>query len=172
MKSGVEITMDNADAILDALRTLADNEVLVGIPSDRAVRDAGMEINNAELGYVQSYGATIRINSYTVTIPPRPFLDLGIAKAKDEINGQLNAAADAAFSGNKSLALTCLARAGVRASNAAKGVIQHGGELTPLSASTLASRRSRGRSGTKPLYDTGSLVRSITYVVRSKNATD
>lgn len=204
MRSGLEIREDKLDAILDALRLLNRRDVLVGIPSDRATREAGAEINNAELGYLHSYGGTIRIpertqeinrkinpdgtfangarfvkvsnanyatrhavKSYTVTLPPRPFLDKGIANARTEIIGDLRQAAAAALEGNKASALQYLARAGVAASNAAKGVIHHG-DLDPLSASTLANRRSRGKAGTKPLYDTGSLVRAITYVVRSK----
>ena len=36
----------------------------------------------------------------------------------------------------------------------------------PLSERTLAERRARGRTGTKPLIDTGQYRNSITYVVR------
>ncbi|MCC3717973.1 hypothetical protein LLP99_17005 [Rouxiella badensis] len=207
MKSGLTIRVDNLRDVLDALKQLGNKDVLVGIPSDRAERQDGMEINNAELGYLHSFGGTIRIPehmttvyrqisddgsfkrngqfvqkaksnfatshkvaAYSVQLPPRPFLHMGMAQSRDEVAELMKQAAVAALSGNADQAEVMLNRAGVVASQAAKQVITAGDQLTPLSERTLESRRSRGRNGTKPLYDTGQLLRSITYVVRSKNA--
>jgi hypothetical protein len=207
MKSGLTVLADHSQDIIDALNSLVQKDVLVGIPSDKASRDDGAEINNAVLGYIQSYGGTIRIPehvvtlnrkinsdgsfakngqfvqakaanfstdhtvpSYTVTLPPRPFLDIGIANARAQITEKMRQAAVAAFDGNEAAANRYLESAGVIASNAAKAVIQSGNQLKSLAESTKAARRARGHYGEKPLYETGSLLRSITYVVRDKNA--
>lgn len=207
MKSGLVLRADNAQAVLDALKTLGNRDVLVGIPSDRAERSDGMEINNAELGYLHSFGGTIRVPehmttvyrqiaddgsfkrngqfvqqaksnfatqhkvaAYSVQLPPRPFLHIGVAQSRDKVAALMKQAAFEVLSGNASAAEAMLNRAGTEAVNAARNVITAGDQLTPLAEATLRSRRSRGRSGTKPLYDTGQLLRSITYVVRDKNA--
>ncbi len=68
MKSGLVLRADNAQAVLDALKTLGNRDVLVGIPSDRAERTDGMEINNAELGYLHSFGGTIRVPEHMTTV--------------------------------------------------------------------------------------------------------
>jgi hypothetical protein len=44
-------------------------DVLVGIPEDKAGREDGSPINNAELGYLHSTGATVEIDGTTVTLP-------------------------------------------------------------------------------------------------------
>lgn len=207
MKSGLFVRTDNTQSILDALKSLGNKDVLVGIPSDRAERTDGMEINNAELGYLHSFGGNIRIPehmttiyrqmaddgsfkrngqfvqkaksnfatthkvaAYSVQLPPRPFLTMGIAQSRDKVVALMKLAATAALEGNASSADVYLNRAGTEAMNSAKQVITSGDQLSPLAESTLRARRSRGRSGTKPLYDTGQLLRSITYVVRNKNA--
>lgn len=207
MKSGLSIRADNSQNILDALKDVGSRDVLVGIPSDRAERPDGAEINNAELGYLHSFGGNIRIPehtttvyrrmnedgsfaqsgrfvqkaksnfatehvvaSYTVQLPPRPFLHMGIAQSRDRVAELMKQAAVAVLDGNAQTAEALLNRAGTAAMNAAKEVITSGDQLTPLAQSTLRNRESRGRSGTKPLYDTGQLLRSITYVVRNNNA--
>ena len=207
MKSGLTIRKDNAQSVLDALKTIGNKDVLVGIPSDRASRGDGESINNAELGYLHSYGGTIEIpehsitvnrkvnpdgtfanngqfvkakksnfstihtvKAHAVTLPPRPFLDLGIDEKRNEIVSQFKQAASAILSGDALAADISLNRAGIIAADGAKGIIQAGDKLTPLAESTKRNRRARGRVGEKPLYDTGELLRSITYIVRDKNA--
>ncbi|VXD05811.1 conserved hypothetical protein [Enterobacterales bacterium 8AC] len=207
MKSGLKIRADKSANVLEALREMAQRDVLVGIPSERAERGEGEAINNAELGYIQSYGGTIQmpersttihrkirpdgtfanngqfvkakksnfttihaVKAHTVTIPPRPFLDMGIEEAKKEIVGHLKNAAQAALSGQMSSAEASLGRAGTVAANSAKGIIQAGDKLSPLADSTIRNRHSRGKVGEKPLYVTGELLRAITYIVRDKNA--
>jgi len=46
-----------------------------------------------------------------------------------------------------------------------RGVAPDGSQWTPLSAVTLAIRRGRGRSGSKPLIDTGTLKTTLNYRV-------
>lgn len=206
IKSGLKVRGDNAAAVLEALKALTKKAVLVGIPSDRAERGEGDALNNAELGYIQSYGGTIQVparttavnrrirpdgtfanggrfvkasksnfttihavKAYTVTIPPRPFLEPGVEEGKKDIVGHLKNAAQAALSGNMASAEVSLGRAGIVASNSAKGIIQAGDKLSPLAESTKRSRRAKGK-GDKPLYLTGGLLRAVTYIVRDKDA--
>ncbi|EKQ3556063.1 hypothetical protein P4464_000537 [Salmonella enterica] len=205
MKSGVTVSRDMSAQVLARIQKLVKNRVLVGVPSDKASRDDGMEINNAELAYIQSNGGTIRIPehtttqyrsikpdgefarngrfvrkdksnfstthtvpAYAVTLPPRPFLKIGVEKSVPDFTPELKNAGAAILAGKPDVARQFLERAGIRASRAAQSVIKDGTVLHPLAPATIADRRSRGRRGIKPLYDTGILLRSITYVVESK----
>jgi hypothetical protein len=62
MKSGLTVTTDNADSVLAALAKLSGMDVLVGIP-EATPRARMAQLNNAEMGYLQSLGATIQILS-------------------------------------------------------------------------------------------------------------
>lgn len=68
-KSGLTVRADNAVSVLESLRQLSGMDVLVGIPEDKAGREDGSPINNAELGYLHSTGATVEIDGTTVTLP-------------------------------------------------------------------------------------------------------
>lgn len=168
MKSGLMVREDNYAGVLDALKQLSGTDVLVGIPADKAQRDDGGPLNNAEIGYLQSTGATVEIDGETVTLPPRPFLDMGIEDSRDKTTARLKLAAQAALDGNAGLAEQHLEAAGQIARDAAKAVIGDGDRLTPLSEKTLQRRRAQGLPGDKPLYAHGFLLRSINYVVRKK----
>ena len=74
-------------------------------------------------------------------------------------------AARAAAEGRLSQVATALHAAGLIAQASVRNEITSGA-FTPLSARTLAERQARGRTGTKPLVDTGQYRNSITYVVR------
>lgn len=166
MKSGLKVRKDNAESALSALRSLSKMDVLVGIPAGPQREDA--PLSNAELGYLQSTGATIQLGGKIVTLPPRPFLDMGIEDTKPRTTEHLKAAAVAALNGKSDAAMRELERAGQIASNGAKAVIGAGDRLHPLSEKTLENRRAQGLPGDKPLYAHGFLLPSITYVVRSK----
>ncbi|HFO2531588.1 hypothetical protein [Yersinia sp. 2105 StPb PI] len=168
MKSGIKVRKDNADSVLSSLRALSKMDVLVGIPEANAARKEGETLNNAEIGYLQSTGATIQIGGQTVTLEPRPFLDMGIEDSQEITTGHLKAAAELALEGKQDAALRELEKAGMVARDAAKKVIGDGDRLHPLSEKTLENRRSQGIPGEKPLYAHGYLLRSITYVVRSQ----
>ncbi|MGP2410153.1 hypothetical protein V2A84_11130 [Yersinia sp. 2553 StPb PI] len=168
MKSGLKVRKDNAESVLSSLRALSKMDVLVGIPEANATRKEGETLNNAEIGYLQSTGATIQIGGQTVTLEPRPFLDMGIEDSQEITTGHLKAAAELALEGKQDAALRELEKAGMVARDAAKKVIGDGDRLHPLSEKTLENRRAQGIPGEKPLYAHGFLLRSITYVVRSK----
>lgn len=166
MKSGLKIRSDNYSAVLNALKQLSGTDVLVGIPAGPQREDA--PLSNAELGYLQSTGATVQIDGNTVTLPPRPFLDMGIEDSRDKTTARLKLAAQAALEGDTNLSEQHLEAAGLIAQVAAQAVIGSGDRLTPLSEKTLERRRAEGLPGEKPLYAHGYLMRSITYVVRKK----
>lgn len=167
MKSGLTVTTDNADAVLASLAKLSGMDVLVGIPEGNAAREDG-QLNNAEIGYLQSTGATVEIDGTTVTLPPRPFLDIGIEDTQERTTAHLKAAAELTLEGKAEGAERELERAGIIASDGAKKVISDGDRLQPLSEKTLQARREKGLPGEKPLWAHGYLLRSITYVVRKK----
>ncbi|ENT2939087.1 hypothetical protein ACFFOJ_001967 [Klebsiella pneumoniae] len=166
MKSGLTIREDNYSNVLDALKQLSGTDVLVGIPAGPPREDS--PLSNAEIGYLQSTGATVEIDGDIVTLPPRPFLDMGIEDSRDKTTARLKLAALAALEGNAGLAEQHLEAAGQIARDASKAVIGDGDRLTPLSEKTLQRRRAQGLPGDKPLYAHGFLLRAINYVVRKK----
>lgn len=166
--SGVKIRADNAASVLAGLDRLSKMDVLVGIPESNAVREDGEELNNAEIGYLQSTGATVRLGGQEVTLPPRPFLDIGVEDSAKVTAKHLKTAAGLALDGNFTGAERELTSAGQLASDAVKRVITDGDRLIPISDMTKANRRAQGLPGDKPLYAHGYLLRSITYVVRGK----
>ncbi|TWA71914.1 hypothetical protein FBZ84_101180 [Azospirillum baldaniorum] len=171
MKSGVRVTRDHLGKVSDGIRQLAKRQAMVGVPGDNANRQAGEPITNAQLAYIHTFGAP------EVNIPPRPFLQPGIAKAKPQIMAELRGAADAAIEGDATGVEIGLARAGQRAATAAQTEIRNGLQ-PPLSPATIANRAQRSagsdyrrkatEADAKPLWDTGQLLRAITYVVRSR----
>lgn len=162
MKSGLTIRTDDAQGILDALKTLANKDVLVGIPESKDERDDG-DIGNAAIGYINENGSPAQ------NIPPRPHLKPGVKSVEPDFLPHLKAAAQKALEGNAEGAVASLDRAGTVAANGVKRYITITG-FTPLADATIANRLRRGRSGNKPLIDTGEYRRSITHVVRDKDA--
>ncbi|TGC25033.1 hypothetical protein [Escherichia sp. E1130] len=180
MKSGVKITTDNAQAILDSLKALTSKEVLIGIPAEDSERE-DVPFGNAGIGYLNEYGSPAQ------NIPARPHLQPGVKSAESQTVPQLKDAALAAFDGNESSAEQSLERAGQLAVNGVRAFI-NAADFVPLADSTVEARARRGRKGAKaemarraagdlpgtdgakPLVDTGQYVRAITYVVRDKNA--
>jgi hypothetical protein len=162
MRSGLTIRTDSAQSILDALKTLANKDVLVGIPESKDERDDG-EIGNAAIGYINENGSPAQ------NIPPRPHLKPGVRSVEQDFMPHLKAAAQKALEGNAEGAVTSLNRAGTVAANGVKRYITITG-FTPLADATIANRLRRGRTGNKPLIDTGEYRRSITHIVRDKDA--
>ncbi|CCM44471.1 hypothetical protein [Cronobacter sakazakii] len=164
MKSGISVRADKAQSIVDALKTLANKDVLVGIPESKDERDDG-DIGNAAIGYINENGSPAQ------NIPPRPHLKPGVKSVEQDFMPHLKAAAQKALEGNAEGAVTSLDRAGTVAANGVKRYITITG-FTPLADVTIANRLRRGRTGNKPLIDTGEYRRSITHIVRDKDAAD
>lgn len=156
----VKITKDRVGSILKAIRDLTAKEVLVGIPASASGRDDG-PIGNAGIGYLMETG------SPSQNIPPRPHLVPGIEAARDKIEKKMRSGAKAALEGKAAGVSAAFTGAGIVAESAVKAKITDG-PFEPLSPKTLAKRRARGRTGEKPLIDTGQYRRAITHVVRKK----
>ena len=168
MKSGVSIVKDNLKKVMVALNSFPDKDVLVGIPADTTARknDIGgavpvSEMTNAQLGYIHEFGAPEH------NIPARPFLYPGLRGVKTHIAAYFKQYGLAAMKGSKEGMDRALHSMGILGMNAVRRKITVG-PFVPLKASTLAARRRRGRTGTRPLIDTGQLRAAITYVIRSK----
>ncbi len=158
----VKILKDDVAKVLASIQELASKQVLAGIPASKAQRDDGSPLNNAQIGYLQNYGSPVN------NIPPREFMESGIALAQESIEAHLKNAAKAAVNVNPEKvdielnATGLVAQAGLRARI-------NSGDFQELSKSTLAARRRRGRTGIKPLIDKGELRNSLTYVIRKKD---
>ncbi|WP_431022039.1 Bacteriophage protein [Erwinia rhapontici] len=180
MRSGVTITGDNAQAIIDALKSLTRKDVLVGIPAEDSDRDDA-PFGNAGIGYINENGSPAQ------NIPARPHLVPGVRSVQEKTMPQLRAAAQAALSGNAAAAEMALNRAGTLAADGVRRYMTITGFI-PLADSTLAGRARRGRKGAarelasraagnapdnanaRPLIDTSQYRRAITSVVREKDA--
>ena len=156
MQSGMQMITDALPDLLRRLAAVAQRDVLVGVPAGEA-RDDGP--TNAEIGYQNEFGSPAN------NIPARPHLIPGVAAVQDKAVARLTQAASAAATGSMSDAERHLHAAGLIAQNSVRRTLTTAA-YRPLSERTLAERRARGRTGTKPLIDTGQYRNAITYVVR------
>lgn len=156
---------DNTAAMLKAVKDLTSQDVLVGVPEEKAARNSSEQkskpINNAALAYIHDKG------SPAANIPPRPFFDPGINESKPQIVAAMKKVGTAAMNRQNVNVERGLHAVGLIAATAIKNKINNG-PFQPLAESTLAARRARGRTGIKPLLDTGQLRNAITYVLRKK----
>ncbi|MDQ0449831.1 hypothetical protein [Methylobacterium aerolatum] len=158
---------------VDKVRKFAVRQrLLIGIPASKVARtDSAM--NNATLAYIHEYGAP------EANIPARPFLMPGMEAAEPMIVDELAkalakgialAAVQGDVSAGKAALTDGLNRAGLKAVSIIQGQIT-AGLSPPLADRTVYARlhrRKNRRTGPdlKPLFDTGQLLRSITYVIR------
>ena len=156
MQSGMQMITDALPDLLRRLAAVARRDVLVGVPAGEA-RDDGP--TNAEIGYQNEFGSPAN------NIPARPHLLPGVAAVQDKVIAKLTQAVDVTATGRPSDAERHLHAAGLLAQNSVRRTLTTTA-YRPLSERTLAERRARGRTGTKPLIDTGQYRRSITYIVR------
>ncbi|MFY2645657.1 MULTISPECIES: hypothetical protein [Achromobacter] len=155
------VTTDKLAQVLAAMAQLVKKDVLVGIPDSAPEREEDTPLSNAQIGYILDNGSPM------ANIPPRPFLVPGVENAQDEIVEDFRGGAKAALEGSPAGVERALVRAGLRAQNSVRAMIQDG-PFEALAPRTLADRKKRGRTGEKPLLDTGQLRNSVTYVVRKK----
>lgn len=162
MKSGLKVRVDKANDVLAAFKAIGRKDVLIGIPEEKSERE-DIPFGNAGIGYINEFGSPAQ------NIPARPHLQPGVRSVQDETTQKLKQAAQAVLAGNQAAADRALEQAGIIASNAVKRYITITG-FTPLADSTISARLRRGRSGDKPLIDTGQYRRTITSIVRDKYA--
>jgi hypothetical protein len=162
MKNAAKLIKNNYAKLRQKFHAMALQDVLIGIPSDKAARkEEGGELNNATIGYIMEHGAP------EMNIPARPHLIPGVEAVTEKMAKALGAAAKASLLGDPTAVGKALNRVGLIGQNSVKAMI-NAGPPPMLAAGTLAARHRRGRTGTKPLIDTGQYRNSITYVLRSK----
>ncbi len=136
-------------------------DVLVGVPQDKTARK-GDPITNASLAYIHDQGAP------EANIPARPFMKPGITNAQTKITNQMQLAAKKSIDGDASAIEQGLLKVGMVAQSSIRAIIQAGEGFAALTAGTLNARKKRGRTGVKPLLDTGQLRNSINFTIRGK----
>lgn len=145
-------TKDNSKSLKDGLKNLKKFRVLVGVPEQNASR-AGETINNAELAYTMSHGSPLK------NIPARPIIEPVLEKNKDQITKMFKAAGEKALD-NKDIKNE-YEKIGMFAKNAViKNFTDPDNGWSPNSPVTI-----RKKGSDMPLIDTGSLRKSIDYVV-------
>lgn len=162
LPKNVKITIDKVPAIAKSIKALAETRVMVGVPSDKATRkneENQGPINNAALMAIHENGAP------EVNIPARPVVHPTIQENKPIIVQGLKQAGAKALEGDYSGMMKTYMALGLTMQNKLREKITDG-PFVPLSERTLAARRAKGRTGTKPLIDTGQLRRALTYVLR------
>lgn len=187
MKSGLTTVADNFKKLFDGVNVLATTRVMVGVPAEKTDRrdEGNNKLTNAALAYIQETG------SPETNLPPRPFLQPGIERAKSDIEGGLKNAGQLALAGNIAGVEKQLEAVGLLAVSSVRSVIVEG-IPPPLKPSTVEGRIRRRKSKTwrakrraeiaanaaylgeenasvgifTPLVDTSQLLKSITYVLR------
>ncbi|HGJ5876702.1 MAG TPA: hypothetical protein ACHBX0_10325 [Arsenophonus sp.] len=165
--------------LFEALHQITQQDVLVGIPAENSTRD-DIPFSNAAIGYINEFGSPAK------NIPFRPHLIPGIRWWK-KTTAEFKVAAKAILDGQHDKAEQAINRVVIIAVQGVQTVITQS-HFTLLAGSTLAARARRGRKGVaqelenrkagllpdntnaRPLIDTGTYRRAITYVVRKKNA--
>lgn len=161
---GVTVVSDKTAMLKAAIKALTKGRVLVGIPSEDAQREPepdepSPDINNAEIGYLNEFGMP------EINLPARPHLVPGVEDALPQVTITYRKAAADALDGKIEDVNKAHAKVGLQAVSKVQARITDG-PFVPLSEATIANRKARGRTGEKPLIDTGQYRRSITYVVR------
>ena len=150
IKTGIAFTKN---ALLHKLQGIKESSVLVGIPADKSIRKED-EMNNPTLAFLMTHGSQIN------KIPPRPFLEPGIKKARQLIAKNLGLAAREYLIGDAEKSKEYLKRAGIVGSNSVKRYIGDSNNFAPNAPSTIKQKGSD-----KPLIDTAQMLRSITSIV-------
>lgn len=163
VKSGVTVTKNNVPAVLAGLKFLAETRVRVGIPSTKNEREdddgAPSPIGNAAIGFIQENGDP------EMNLPARPWLKPGVASNSDQNTKRFRAAGKAVLDGAKKKAEDLYIAIGLSNQAAVQRYMRNSGNFAPLSDRTLAARRARGRTGTKPLIDSAQLIQHVSFVI-------
>lgn len=174
-----------ADRLISRVKALAQKNVEVGIPGDKAARSDG-GLNNAQLGYLHEKGVPER------GLPARPFLIPGVEKSTPQIVAFIKSAAPKVLKGEMSNE-RILNGVGLLAVSSVRKVWDDN-NWAPLKESTIkkkvAKQSNRGNAKYKEakskadvtgnietmrgsfqiLVDTGALRQSITYVINGHTA--
>ncbi|TXH81180.1 MAG: hypothetical protein E6Q77_08605 [Rhizobium sp.] len=156
--------IDNLPAFQKSLKALLSKRVLVGVPAQDAARapeegESAAPLTNAEIGYLMENGVPEK------NIPARPHLMPGVEDAKDKIVATFKAGGEKILDGDTGAIDETLNKVGLIAQNAVRTKITNG-PFQELAEATIENRKRRGRTGEKPLIDSGQYRAAITYVIR------
>jgi hypothetical protein len=149
--------------MVERLGEMKKKAVFVGLPKDKvggAIYGDGMTV--IQIGAIHEYGAPEQ------GIPERSFLRVPFATKRDEVNKAVAAQYEAVINGKRDV-IAGLGLIGVIATNISKGsfVSAGYGKWKALEPATIRAKTVRGKAGTTPLIDTGTLRNSINWVVRN-----
>ncbi|WP_267427090.1 hypothetical protein [Methylobacterium sp. GC_Met_2] len=162
--SKLTITTSKLDPFSRAVMRELEKRVAIGIPGDSVhpAEKGEAPINNAVLGYRFETGDPEK------NLPARPHLVPGIETIREQAVERLKMAAAKAFLGDLTAPEKALHAIGLLGVSAVQQQITDGA-FAPLAERTIKGRLRRGRTGTKPLIDTGAYRRSFSYVVTRRN---
>lgn len=158
----VEIKMPKAQGLeayqkflTDLKRKVQDSYVKVGIQGRKGAEDRG-QINNVQLAAIHEFG--------TSAIPARPFIGPPIAAAKEESFALIADAARVALA-TQDIAVykRRLGLLGEKLSSSIRAYVTGGAGVAPPNAPSTV----RAKGSSRPLVDTGQMIRSVTYEVKS-----
>ena len=130
-------------------KMMTDKSVLVGIHEEAGEHEGG--ISNAQLGAVLHFGTKKAGKNNNITIPPRPWLDVGVQSGNQEYVSIIeNGAED-------------LDQALEKVGAVAVGKVQE--FMTALSTPGNADSTKKKKKSSNPLIDTGNLRQSVTYSI-------
>ncbi|MCJ2138459.1 hypothetical protein [Methylobacterium sp. E-066] len=162
--SKLTVTPGKLDPFARSVLRELSKRVLVGIPADsmHPAEKSETPIGNSALGYRLETGDPEK------NLPARPHLVPGIKSIREQIAARLKKAAEQAFLGDLDAPEKALNVIGLMGVSAVQEQITEGA-FAPLTERTIKARIRRGRTGTKPLIDTGSYRRSFTYTITRGN---
>ena len=162
--SKLTMTVGKIDPFSRAVMRELSKRVAIGIPAEsmHTAEKGETPISNAVLGYLFEGGQPEH------NLPARPHLVPGVESIREQAADRLLKAAKAAFLGDLDAPEKALNVIGLMGVTAVQEQITDGA-LAPLAERTIKAQIRRGRTGTKPLIDTGAYRRSFTYTITRGN---
>lgn len=144
--TGVRVTKQSWQGVLENVQLLAGLEILVGFPEDTSKRDEDPTddpekrgITNAALGYIHDNGAP------EVNIPARPFMSPAMEENEEKIRKAMSGALKQAMKGDAVKMEQAMIAAGLVTKLGIQKKINEG-IPPPLSEYTLKKRAARGKN--------------------------
>ena len=165
MKINIAVEKRNLKKLIKEIKFVKENEVYIGIPQDKSVRNNQEGITNAELLFIHTNGSPVN------NVPARPVIEPAIKNDQERISKMMKKAANLAFNGRYGEAIRQLKLVGMRGQNVSKSWFINPDNGWPENSPLTKMRKIRGKPDgyePRPLIDTGQLRNSITYFVKTK----
>lgn len=171
------------DGIKKAVTKLTDKAVYIGVPAETANDGSPHAINNAELSYIHEYGAPAR------NIPARPHLVPGVERILPEAAKELEDAAKLALDGDAGAVDAAFERIGLAGQSSVRQMFadndwpalnektlnykpllkdQNGKPMLDKKGDKMRKPSRKEQGKINPLFVTGALQKSHTYVIRER----